>query len=457
MSEIIKKPENIVAEQETEQTPQSYSNTQQPISPSDNRYRWFGFIVLIVTFGFLGVWAATAPIDDAALAQGYVSVKHNSKTVQHLHGGIVKELHVREGDSVKVDDILIELDDTQVRAERNTSMGHFFSLLAQESRLLAEQTDSNSVKYPEELSESDDLRASQAIVVQNQIFETRTESLSGEVQVLEQRIAQLAERKQGMLSQKNSSETLAASLKEEIAELRDLLKEGFAEKQRLRERERQLAEAQGTIGELTAEIAAVDVQIGETRLEIIQLQKERREEIANTLSEVQSKLYDVREQLKTQEDRLARTEIKSPATGEVLGLQVHTNGGVVRAGEPIMDIVPEGEELTIVAKVNPKDIDRVKAGQKAEVRFSAFQYGTTPRLFANVVKVSADRIVEENSDEVYYEARLEVDNESLLELNNLVIMPGMPAEVLIKSGERTLIEYLGKPISDAFSRAFLEE
>ncbi|AFJ03424.1 Type I secretion membrane fusion protein, HlyD [Methylophaga frappieri] len=431
--------------------------SQSSLSVSDRPYRWFGVLVLLLTFGIFGGWAYTAKIDNASLAPGFVSVKYNSKSVQHLDGGIVTELNVREGDLVEAGDVLIVLDDTQIRAQRDITMGQLLSLSALESRLIAEQTWQEKVDYPELLQVADDPRAAEAMMVENEIFKARRESMTGEVKVLEQRIQQLRNRRVGLEAQRDSNERLTKSLTEEIDELRDLLKEGFAEKQRLRERERQFNEAEGSIGELTAEIAALDVQIGETRLEILQLRKERSEEVATRLAEVQNSLFDVREKLTAQEDVLRKTQILAPVTGKVLGLAVHTIGGVIGPRERIMEIVPEDEELAIIARVNPIDIDRVSVGQSAEVRFSAFHFGTTPRMFAEVVKVSPDRIQDRDSKEVYYEARLEVTTESLLEMNNLVVLPGMPAEVLISSGERTLFEYLSKPVTDAFSRAFLEE
>lgn len=428
---------------------------------SDKKFRIFGYIVLIATFGIFGVWSAFAPIDSAALAPGYVDVKFDSKTVQHLEGGIVKRLHVSEGMHVDAGDILIELDTTQLAAEREILMGQMFTFKALESRLLAEQLNLPEVEYSAVLTESDDSRAKEAMAVQNQIFKTRQDSLTGEKDVLTQRVKQLRERRAGLLAQKEGKQNLQASLDDEITEITELLSDGYADKQRLRERERQLTDTVGLIGELSAEIASTEIQAGETELEIIQLTKTRAEEVAEELSDAQAQLFDITQKLYAVQDRISKSEIKAPATGSILGLKIHTEGGVVSQGEPIMNIVPSGGELTVISEVAPNDIDRVTVGLEAEIRFSAFSQSTTPKLTGKVVNVSPDRLQRESDGTYYYEARLEVTQQSLKKMSQhqggMTIVPGMPVETLISTGKRTLIQYLSKPITDAFKRSFLEE
>lgn len=433
----------------------------QEVQTSDARLRLFGLAVLALTFGVFGAWSYFAPLDSAALAPGYVSVKFDSKTVQHLDGGIVKELNVREGTFVESGDILIRLDTTQLRAEKEILMGQMFTFKALESRLIAEQTAKAEVIYPEVLASSPDPRAQEAMIVQNQIFTARNDARAGERSVLKQRVQQLRKRLVGLESQRTSKEDLKVSLNDEIEELKDLLSDGFADKQKLRERERQFTDAVGVSGELTAEQAATEVQIGETELEIIQLDKQHAEKVANELSEVQAQLFDVTQKLIAVEDKLAKSDIRAPVTGTVLGLEIHTEGGVVTPGEPIMNIVPSGDELAVIAEVAPSDIDRVKVGLEAEIRFSSFSQSMTPKLTGEVVHVSPDRFMRETDGSYYYEARLEVTQESMQKLTEfneeLTIMPGMPVETLISTGERSLIDYLSKPITDAFKRSFLEE
>lgn len=427
------------------------------LKTKDGTIRWLGFIILFLTFGVFGTWSYFAPIDSAALAPGYVTVKYNSKTVQHLEGGIIKKLLVQEGSKVQENEIIIELDNTQIRSQKEIVFGQYLSSKILESRLLAEQKKLSTVIYPEELLMNSDVRIKEAIKTQDDIFSARKQTNEGERSVLKQRIGQLNSKILGLQAQKNSNEKLEISFLEEIEELKDLLIEGFADKQHLRERQRQYTNVQGTIAELSAELATINIQIGETKLQIIQLGKEQDEEVANLLAKVQVELFDLTEKLTATEDRLERTLIRSPVSGTVIGLAVHTEGGVVAPGATILDIVPDGEELTVTAQVSPMDIDRVYAGLEAEIRFSVFNQATTPKLYGKVINLSPDRLINEQTGMPYYQAQLELLPESIKDLVGLELLPGMPAEVLISTGERTLLQYLAKPVTDAFVRSFLED
>lgn len=427
------------------------------VKTKDGAIRWIGFIILFLTFGVFGTWSYYAPIDSAALAQGYVAVKYNSKTVQHLEGGIIKELLVQEGSKVEANEILIKLDDTQIRASKEIVSGQYLSSKVLESRLLAEQSQLEKVVYPEDLLSNSDVRIKEAIRTQNDIFNARKQTSKGEKSVLKQRIEQLNSKYRGLQAQKKSNKQLAESYSEEIEELKGLLSEGFADKQRLRERQRQYTNVQGTIAELEAELATIKIQIGETKLQIIQLGKEVEEEVANLLAQVQVQLFDLTEKLAATEDLLKRTAVRAPVSGTVISLALHTEGGVVSPGKPILNIVPDGEELTISAQVSPIDIDRVRVGLEAEIRLSAFNQATTPKLWGTVTTLSADRLINEQTGMPYYQAQLELLPESFQDLVGLELLPGMPAEVLINTGERTLLQYLSKPVTDAFVRSFLED
>jgi len=427
------------------------------VKTKDGSIRLIGFVILFLTFGVFGTWSYFAPIDSAALAPGYVTVKNNSKTLQHLEGGIIKSLFVSEGSKVKANDVLIKLDDTQIRSQKEIVFGQYLSSKILESRLVAEQKKAAKVSYPDELLSNADIRVKDAVRTQDDIFTARKQTTQGERSVLLQRIEQLHSKKLGLAAQKQSNEQLGDSYSEEIDELKGLLSEGFADKQHLRERQRQYTNVQGTIAELAAELATIDIQIGETKLQIIQLGKEQDEEVANLLGQVQVELFDLAEKLTAIEDRLQRTSVRAPVTGTVISLAVHTEGGVVAPGSPILDIVPEGEELTITAQVSPIDIDRVYAGLEAEIRFSVFNQATTPKLWGHVTTLSADRLINEQTGMPYYQAQLELLPESIQAMEGLELLPGMPAEVLISTGERTLLQYLAKPVTDAFVRSFLED
>jgi epimerase transport system membrane fusion protein len=405
----------------------------------------------------LGVWSIVAPIDSAALAPGYVAVKDNSKTLQHLEGGIVKKLLVEEGSVVKKGDVLIELDDTQIRAQKEITQAQYVAVKSMEARLLAEQAKLDQIKYPSELLLDADARTKKVIKAQNDIFSSKMRAQKGEKLVLQQRIGQLNSKYLGLKKQKKSNLELAASLNEEVSELEALLKEGFADKRLIREKHREKLRVQSMVAELTASLAQTKIQIGETKLQIIQLEKESEKEIASELAEVQTKVVDVTEKLTIMQDSLSRVLLRAPVTGKVLNLSVHTEGGVVAAGRPILEIVPKGGELTIIARVSPTDIDRIGIGFEAEILFSTFNSKITPKLYGKIVRLSPDRLLDEQTGMPYYQAELQLLPKSIDDIAELELLPGMPADVMITTGERTFFEYLAKPVTDAFSRSFLEE
>lgn len=272
---------------------------------------------------------------------------------------------------------------------------------------------------------------------------------------------QLRAKAQGLRSQKQSRERLVESYRGELKDFASLLEEGFTEKQKVRELERNLAESEGQLGELLADAAATELQVNETELKILQLKKDLQREVAKELGEVQSELFELREKIQSLEATEKRTVIQAPEAGMVMGLAVHTLGAVIPPGGRLLDIVPQHEKLIVEARVSPMDIDRVKVGQSAEVRFSAFKSRETPKIEGQLVGLSADRLMEENQPDAmpYYLARVEVTPEGLKSLaaQHLVLVPGMPAEVLINTGERTLLEYLSRPLTDTFARSFIED
>ena len=247
------------------------------------------------------------------------------------------------------------------------------------------------------------------------------------------------------------------SYSEEVKDLKELLAQGFADRQRLRDIERNHASVIGEIAGLTSEVAGSEIQIGETKLQILQLQKKFQEEVVGKLGEVQAELYDVSQRFTATSDKVTRTDIKAPASGRVLGLSVHNVGGVITPGKPILDIVPQQEELIIDAQVSPIDIDRVRTGLIAEVRFSAFKQALVPKVMGKVINLSADKLTEERSGNTYYLAQIELTPDSYVKLRGLELLLGMPAEVFINTGERTVFEYLTQPITNTFARAFIED
>jgi epimerase transport system membrane fusion protein len=377
--------------------------------------------------------------------------------VQHLDGGIVARILVKDGDLVKEGQPLLMLDDTQIKAQLEIARGQNITLAAQVARLRAERDQLNQIDYPELLDDASDPRTTEAKLAETNVFNSRKNAHDGEIAVLNQRISQISSKIKGLQGQVASKKQLVVSYAEEMRDLKELLAEGFTDKLRLRDVERSHALQNGEIAQLEAEVATNQMLISETRLQILQVQKQFQEEVSGKLSEALAQLNDAEERFTANQDKLDRIVIKAPASGMVLGLAVHNENSVIAPGHPILDIVPQDAELIVDARVSPMDIDRVTVGLKAEVRFSAFKQSKTPKMDGKVIDLSADRFTDEKTGDPYYQARIELTSESREKLGNLQLLPGMPAEVLINTGERTLFEYLAQPATNAFARAFIED
>lgn len=429
-------------------------NDQPPTA--DGPVRLIGYAILLVTFGLFGSWAAFAPLDSAVLAPGVVSVKGNRKTVQHLEGGIVKALHVQDGAQVAAGDVLIELDATQASATLEMTRSQLIAVRALEARLLAERDGRATIIF-HPADDAADPRVREAQSSEQQIFQTRRNSRLGEVEMLEKRMIQLEEQIRGLNSVIAGKQELSASYHEEVSDLSALLAEGFVDKQRLREQQRSLSLLRAEIAELQSSIARARLQIGETQLQVLQLNKDFAGKVANQLAEVRTQVFDLCERLTTAEDRLQRTLIRAPGSGMVLGLRVHTVGGVVSPATPLLDLVPAAEDLIVEVQISPIDIDQVSPGKLADIRFSAFNNSTTPVIEGKLARVSADRLINEHTGAPYYLGQVELTRGGRESLGNLVLVPGMPAEVLINTGERTLLNYLLQPATNALARSLIED
>ncbi|TKB62701.1 MAG: HlyD family type I secretion periplasmic adaptor subunit [Nitrospira sp.] len=424
-----------------------------------------GFALVLVVFGGFGAWAALAPLHSAALAPGVITVEHYRKTVQHLEGGIIRSLEVHDGDSVQHDQVVATLDDTQSRAQLEVLRGQFYFRIAQEARLAAQRDGLPVVHYPQDLlAHRDDPRVQDAMRLQDQTLTVRRAASDGASAVHRRQIEQLRAKVKGLQAQTLSRDRLVESYRGELADFTSLLKEGFTEKQKVEELDRALTQSEGQRGQLLSDMAASELQIGEIELKILQLHKDLQREVAKELSDVQAELFQLREKVQSLESLVNRSVIKAPVSGMVLGLAVHTIGAVLSPGGRLLDIVPQHQKLIIEAQVAPIDIDRVTVGQIAEVRFSAFKTRDVPTIEGTLISLSADRIVRDTKESTsgetaYYLARVEVSPSGLQALRdaNLELVPGMPAEVLIKTGARTLVQYLMKPLTDTFTRAFLED
>lgn len=421
-----------------------------------NAPKRIGLIIAFVVFGVFGLWSALVPISGAAHAPGQVTVKSFKKPIQHLEGGIVKEVRVRDGDFVQAGDVLMVMDSTQQVSQLGILTTQLKAKLAQEARLVAQRDKLAAVAYPPELQDSDPL-AQQEINAQNQIFLARKTATAGEILILQQKIEQLESRVVGLEALQRSKSQLAASYQDELKDIQSLLAEGFADKNVLRQVERSYEAASGEAADLMANIASARIQISETQQEILQLQNRLHAEVVSQLAETQTELKDIRERVTALSDIVSRTELRSPDSGVVNNLKVHTPDTVVPAGSILAEIVPQSDELIIEAKVSPMDIDRVATGQEAQVRMVAMNSRTVPTLYGTVTALSADAIVDPTNGSTFYLARLELHPESLEDLRGQPLVPGMPAEVFISTGSRTFLQYLMKPITDSMARALRED
>lgn len=434
----------------TDTAPQSSGNARP--------YILLGLAIVLLMFGGMGAWAAIAQLSGAVIGTGTVAVSSKRQTVQHLEGGIVAELLVRDHDSVDAGQLLIRLDDTRARATLAIIDGRLDLLHAQGARLRAERDGLDEVVVPDTLSDRmAEPGVSEIVEGEIELFKAQRLALDGEIEILTQRITQLGDQTRGVEAQQTAKERQVELIIEEHAGLEQLFRQGYAPRTRVLELQRAAERLRGEVGEHTAEIAAIGTQTGETRLQIIQLGRAFAEQAVQQLSEVQAQVFDLEQRRVAALDELKRLDIRAPADGAVVGLNVHTLGGVISPGQPLMDVVPEEAELVVEARIAPQDIDKLAFGLDAVVRLSAFNMRTTPELNGTVHSVSADRLVDPNSGLPYYLVSVRIPEAELARLDGLTLVPGMPAEVFINTGERTALSYLVKPLTDSLARAFRED
>ena len=414
-------------------------------------------IVGVFLAGLIG-WAAVAPLDSAAIAQGVVSIDGYRKTVQHLEGGIVDEILVREGAQVSAGQVLIRLDDTTPRASLELLHGRWLVASALEARLTAERDGQEGVRYPEALTgRRDDPKTQQVLEGQDNIFQARREAMRSQVAILDQRATEYSEEIVGIEGQIRSETTQLSLVEEELAGVQMLYDKGLARKPKLLQLQRRAAEIQGSRNLHQAQIARARQSIGETRMRASDLKITRLNQVVEELRKAQAELYDLHERLRAAEDVLARTEIRAPLGGTVVDLRVHSAGGVIASGAPLLDIVPQDQRLVVEAKIDPKDIDVVRDGIDAQVRFTAFNQRHRAPAAARLTSISADLLTDEASGQSYYLARVELVVEDAAAAAELASLhPGMQAEVMIVTGARSALDYLLEPLLLSLNRAFRE-
>lgn len=414
--------------------------------------------MIVLFFVIFGLWAVFASIESAAVAPGYITVETNRKTIQHLEGGIVRKIYIKEGENVKANAPLIKLDDTQAKASLEIVQTQINELLAEEARLIAERDLAKKIDWPESLlKQKDDPEVSKLLKSQEAIFINNKKTFDGQVGILNQRIAQLEKEIESLESQTTSETTQLELINEEIKAVAYLEKRKLIEKSRLLALQREAARLSGNRGENTGRIAKTQQKIGETKMQIISITDSRQKDILDRLREIQGKLPDLQERYIAAKDILNRTLITAPLNGRVLDLKQHTIGGVIKPGEAILDIVPSQDKLIVEVRINPLDIDVVHPGLPAKIRMTALKIRHIPIISGTVTQVSADRYVDNRTEQAYYKGYVTIGSDELKKIAQYKLYPGMPVMVMIVVEDRSPLNYFLEPITESFWRAFREQ
>jgi HlyD family secretion protein len=417
-----------------------------------------GLAVVVVLAGGLGGWASTAEISGALIAPGSIVVESNIKKVQHPTGGVVGEVRVHDGDLVKAGDILVRLDDTVTKASLAIVTKSLNGLWARAARLEAEQQGLDKVVFPPMLlEETDDPDAKDVMASEAKLFEVRTTGRIGQKEQLRERVTQLKEEIAGLEAQEKAKDQEIGLVEKELVGVRSLYDQHLVQLTRLTTLERDSARLAGERAQYVSAMAQTKGKITETELQIIQVDKDMVSEVSKDLRETNDKIGEFVERKVTAEDQLRRTDIRATQDGMVLQLTAHTVGGVITAGDAIMMIVPQADDLQVEAKVNPQDIDKLQIGQKTLLRLSAFNQRTTPELNGVVTRVSPDVTTDQRTGQAYYTIRVSMPPQEVARLGEVKLIPGMPVEAFVQTGDRTMMSYLIKPLSDQLMRAFREK
>ena len=415
-------------------------------------------LIGVFVIGF-GTWSVVAPLESAAVALGSVVSESSRKTVQHLEGGIISAILVHDGDQVTTGQTLIRLDETKARTTLLALRGQLWDAKAREARLIAERDGAATIDFPADLlAQQGEPAVAAALAGQQKIFDARRSLVESKTAAIRERINQVHEEINGHQAEVAALETRVKLLQEEVGGVKQLVASGLERKSRLLQLERDLADADGKRGDTLAQIARAKQTIAEAEIDILSLQNDRQKDVADELRETQKKSHELAEQVQAAADVLARDDVKAPEAGIITELRVHTPGGVVSPGEALLDLVPEADRLVVEVQVRPEDIDRVHEGLPAQVRLLPYKQRRTPLLNAKVTYVSADRLIDKRTDRPYYTAKLRIDEKELAALGDEVKMvPGMPSEAMIQTGETTVAAYALSPILDSFHRAFREK
>ena len=422
-------------------------------STNDTKVIGFGLGVIFTLFAVFGGWAAFAPLAESSVAIGKISADLDKKTLQHLEGGVIESIEVKDGDEVKTGDLLLKLKDIHIKSQLDIYKAQYDDASALYARLQAQRDGKDSVVYPDEL-QNESIKKEQ-----NNIFYETKKSIEDEKIISQNRVVQLQNQIEGLESLMAAKKSRLKSIKEEILEWEELYKKKLVDKLKIRDLGREQNMIEGDISQTASEIAKLSEAIDETKNQQLLREREFSKETLEQLVKAKSAIFDLKSKISSVEDMLQRTHIIAPIDGTVVGLNLHTVGGVVTPGKDILQIVPQSSKLIVVAQVQTADIDKVKVGLMADIRFSAFNVQKAHVVEGKVIHVSADSFMDEKSGLPYYEAKIEVtkNGETQLVEYGFELVSGMPAEVMIKTSERTVLSYLIKPLTDMVARGFNEE
>jgi membrane fusion protein, protease secretion system len=430
----------------------------QQVNTDARSHTRLGWWIIVAGVGGFLIWATYAPLDKGVPLSGTVTVATNKKAVQHLTGGTVETILVKEGDKVKVGDVLVRMNAVQVKANAETTRVQYFSARTAQARLTAERDGGKTIVFPSELAGiKDDPRIAGNMAQQQQLFSSRQSAIQSELSALDENIAGLIVQNKGLEESRDGKKQQLQFLKEQLDGIRDLANEGYVPRNRLLELERTYAQLATAISEDISNIGRGLRQISEFKLRRIQRQQEYQKEVRTQLSDAQKEADSLASRLTGLDYDLENVLVKSPVDGTVVAMSVFTHGGVIAPGFRMMDIVPSDDPLVVDGQLPVHLIDKVHPNLKVELMFTAFNQTTTPHIPGIVTQVSADRLVEEKSGQPYYNVKVKVAPEGMKQVANLQIRPGMPVDLFIKTGERTMMNYLLRPVLDKLKMSMTEE
>jgi HlyD family secretion protein len=414
-----------------------------------------GLLVIFLAFGVLGGWAAIAEISGAVMAPGYVSIETNSKTIQHLEGGIISEILVKEGQKVEQGQTLLRLSDIQAKASLDTIKDQFIAERVLEARLLAERDELPNIHLPDDVKAvAAESVVQRAIADQTVQFEDRRRAQQSLIGILDARIDGLNNEIRGLEIEQESTTKQVGYINQELVGLRQLLTKQLVPLDRVLSMERERTRLEGAIGQTIAEQAKARNSIGEARMQIQQTQRKFQEDTAAAISDVRQKIADLSQRQKVAQDVMNRLEVRAPVPGTVQALKIYSIGQVIRPGEGLMEIVPDDEQFVVRAQISPNDIASVHLNLKTEVRFSSFHSRSIPVILGKLSSVSQDRLVDDATHQPYYLGLVSVDKLDVPEELRARLRAGMPAEVIISSGKRTVLNYLIAPLVESLHKSF---